>query len=150
MIAGAGAAAARLDAGVAKAAAFLRERLRSGAYGLACIGSDGSPRVSNDKDHVFVAAFIADAMTGLFDEIDRTIVLVRILSEENGGLWGFAPPMSFHDDAVRVFHVDADVTAYVLRTLRRLGANRNPECLAQFYREPERLSPRSTRPVPPR
>ncbi|MEA2786741.1 MAG: squalene-hopene/tetraprenyl-beta-curcumene cyclase [Candidatus Eremiobacteraeota bacterium] len=132
-------AAARLEAGVAKAASFLRERLRSGAYGLACIGGDGLPRVSDDKGHVFVAAFIAEAMTGLFDEIDRTIVLVRILSEENGGQWGFAPPMSFHDDAYRVFHVDADDTAYVLRTLRRLGANRNPECLAQFYREPERL-----------
>lgn len=139
MTAGADAAAARLDAGVAKAATFLRERLRSGTYGLACIGSDGSPRVSNDKGHAFVAAFMAEAMTGLFDEIDRTIVLVRLLSEENGGLWGFAPPMSFHDDAFRVFHVDADDTAYVLRTLRRLGANRNPECLARFYREPERL-----------
>jgi hypothetical protein len=97
------------------------------------------PRVSDDKGHVFVASFIAEAMAGLFDEIDRTIVLVRILSEENGGQWGFAPPQSFHRDAYRVFHVDADDTAYVMRTLRRLGANRDPECLVPFYRESERL-----------
>jgi hypothetical protein len=131
--------AATLAAAVAKATAFLRERLRSGAYGLACVGSDGLPRVSDDKGHVFVASFIAEAMAGLFDEIDRTIVLVRILSEENGGLWGFAPPQSFHRDAFRVFHVDADDTAYVIRTLRRLGANRDPECLVPFYRKSERL-----------
>src|ERR1700694_705088 len=129
----------RVQSAVAKAAAFLRERLRSGAYGLACVGSDGKPRVSDDKGHVFVASFTAEAMAGLFDEIDRTIVLVRILSEENGGQWGFAPPQSFHRDAFRVFHVDADDTADVIRTLPRIGANPPPECLVPFYREPERL-----------
>ena len=135
----AGVDAVTLAAALAKAAAFLRDRLRSGAYGLACAGSDGTARVSDDKGHVFVASFIAEAMAGLFDEVDRTIVLVRILSEENGGLWGFAPPHSFHRDAFRVFHVDADDTAYVIRTLRRLGANRDPECLVPFYRPSERL-----------
>jgi hypothetical protein len=38
-----------------------------------------------------------------------------------------------------VFHVDSDDTAYVIRTLRRLGVNRTPQCLLRFYREPERL-----------
>lgn len=128
-----------LDAAIAKAAAFLRERLRSGAYGLACVGSDGAPRFSDNKGHVFVASFIAEAMTGLFDEIDRTIVLVRILSEEDDGQWGFSPPGPYHLDAFRVFHVDSDDTAYVIRTLRRLGVNRTPQCLVRFYREPERL-----------
>jgi hypothetical protein len=134
-----GARAAIIDAAIAKAAAFLRERLRSGAYGLACVGSDGAPRFSDDKGHVFVASFIAEAMNGVFDEIDRTIVLVRILSEEDNGLWGFSPPGPYHHDAFRVFHVDSDDTAYVIRTLRRLGVNRVPERLVQFYREPERL-----------
>jgi hypothetical protein len=87
-----GAHATTLDAAIAKAAAFLRERLRSGAYGLACVGSDGAPRFSDNKGHVFVASFIAEAMNGVFDEIGRTIVLVRILSEEDNGLWGFSPP----------------------------------------------------------
>jgi hypothetical protein len=92
MTAPAGGSAAGLDAAVAKAATFLRERLRSGAYGLACVGSDGTPRFSDNKGHVFVASFIAEAMTGLLDEIDRTIVLVRILSEENDGQWGSRRP----------------------------------------------------------
>jgi hypothetical protein len=38
---------------------------------LACVGSDGKPNFSDNKGHVFVASFIAEAMTGLFDEIDR-------------------------------------------------------------------------------
>jgi hypothetical protein len=128
-----------LNAAVEKAAAFLRACLRSGAYGLACIGSDGAPRFSDNKGHVFVASFIAEAMTGLFDEIDRTIVIVRILSEDNEGQWGFSPPGPYHSDELRVFHVDADDTAYVIRTLRRLGVNRTPQCLMRFFREPERL-----------
>jgi hypothetical protein len=130
---------ATLDGAVARAAAFLRERLRSGAYGLACTGSDGTPRFSDNKGHVFVASFIAEALTGLFDEIDRTIFLVRILSEESEGLWGFSPPGPYLKDEFRVFHVDSDDTAYVIRTLRRLGVNRPPDCLLRFYREPERL-----------
>ena len=112
----------RVQAAIAKAAGFLRERLRSGAYGLACVGSDGTPRFSDNKGHVFVASFIAEAMTGLLDEIDRTLILVRILSEENEGLWGFSPPGPYHREEFRVFHVDSDDTAYVIRTLRRLGS----------------------------
>jgi hypothetical protein len=128
-----------LENAIAMAAAFLRQCLRSGTYGLACVGSDGKPNFSDNKGHVFVASFIAEAMTGLFDEIDRTIVLVRILSEENEGTWGFTPPGPYHSDQFRVFHVDFDDTAYVIRTLRRLGVNRTPQCLLRFYREPERL-----------
>src|SRR5262249_22065842 len=44
-----------LEEAVAKAAAFLRERLRSGSYGLAAVGSDGTPRFPDDKGHIFVA-----------------------------------------------------------------------------------------------
>jgi hypothetical protein len=128
-----------LDLAIRKAAAFLRERLRTGAYGMAGVASDGAPTVTHDRGHVFVAAFIAEAMTGLLDEIDRTIVLVRILSEVNEGLWGYKPPESYHADEFKVFAVDSDDTAYVIRTLRRLGANHNPQCLVRFYREPERL-----------
>ena len=35
--------------------------------------------------------------------------------------------------------LDSDDTAYVIRMLRQLGANRTPECLMPFYREAERL-----------
>jgi hypothetical protein len=124
---------------IGKATAFLRARLRSGAYGLSCIGSDCLPRFSDNKGHVFVGFFISEAMSGLLDEIDRTILLVRILSEEYEGQWGFSPPGPYIGEEVRVFLVDSDDTSYVLRTLRRLGVNRPPRCLLPFYREQEKL-----------
>jgi hypothetical protein len=128
-----------IDDAVARAAGFLRRRLRSGAYGLACVGSDGAARFSHNKGHVFVAAFIAQALAGLLDETERTIILVRILSEESEGKWGFSPPGACHDEQFRLFHVDSDDTAYVIRTLRLLGVNRAPDCLTAFHREAEGL-----------
>jgi hypothetical protein len=130
---------AAVDSAVANAVAFLRERLRSGAYGLACIGNDGRPRFSDGKGHVFVASFIVEAMHDLFDEIDRTLVVVRMLSEEDSGLWGYSPPGPYDDERFRMFYVDSDDTAYVIRALRRLGVLRRPEPLLRFYRERERL-----------
>lgn len=128
-----------LDVAIAKAATFLRERLHSGAYGLAAVGSDGAPRSPDDKGHVFVAAPLVEALTGLLDEIDRTIVLVRILSEEQDGVWGYQSPGMQYTDETRPFLVDSDDSAFVLRTLHRLGVNREPKSLMRFYREPERL-----------
>jgi hypothetical protein len=129
-----------LDEAIAKGAAFLRERLRSGSYGLAAVGSDGAPRFPDDKGHIFVAWPITEAMTGLLDEIDRTIILVRILSEEQeGGVWGYQSPGMIIDDQSRPFLVDSDDSAFALRTLHRLGVNREPKALMRFYREPERL-----------
>jgi hypothetical protein len=118
---------------------FLRRRLRTGKYGLACIGDDGEARFSDNKGHVFVASFITEALAGLLGEIDRSLVLVRILSEEIDGHWGFSPPGPYHGDATLVYHVDADDTAYVIRTLRRLGVNRPPDPLLAYRREPEGL-----------
>jgi hypothetical protein len=130
---------ASVHSAVANAVAFLRERLRSGAYGLACIGSDGRPRFSDGKGHVFVASFMVEAMHDMLDEIDRTLIVVRMLSEEDSGLWGYSPPGPYDDERFRMFYVDSDDTAYVIRALRRLGVNRRPEPLLRFYRERERL-----------
>ena len=130
---------AAIQSAIEKAASFLRKSLHSGAYGLACVGSDDAPRFAHNHGHVFVASFMAEAMDGLLDEIDRTIVLVRILSEEFEGAWGYQPPGPRFTDEFRALHVDADDTAYVIRTLRRLDVNRAPDCLMRFYREPERL-----------
>ena len=132
---------------VANAVAFLRERLRSGAYGLACIGSDGGPRFSNDKGHVFVASFIAEAMHDMFDEIDRTLVLVRMLSEEDAGLWGYSPPGPYDREQLRMFYVDSDDTAYVIRALRRLGVNRGPSRCCASTASANVCSRRSTCPA---
>ncbi len=128
-----------LDLAIVKAAAFLRQRLRSGSYGLAAMGSDGTPRFPDDKGHLFVAASIVEAMAGRFDEIDRTIVLVRILSEEQDGVWGYQSPGMLYTDETRPFLVDSDDSAFAFRTLHRLGVNREPRALMRFYREPERL-----------
>jgi hypothetical protein len=129
-----------LEEAIAKAAAFLRERLRSGSYGLAAVGSDGKPRFPDDKGHIFVAWPITEAMTGLLDEIDRTIILVRILSEEQeGGVWGYQSPGMLYNDESRPFLVDSDDSAFAIRTLHRLGVNREPKALMRFYRESERL-----------
>jgi hypothetical protein len=127
------------EAAITKAAAFLRQRLRSGAYGLAAVGSDGTPRFPDDKGHIFVACPIAEAMTGQLDEIDRTIILVRILSEEQDGVWGYQSPGLLYNDETRPFLVDSDDSAFAIRTLHRLGVNREPKGLMRFYREPERL-----------
>jgi hypothetical protein len=128
-----------LDVAIAKAAAFLRDRLRSGSYGLAAVGSDGAPRFPDDKGHLFVAWPITEAMTGLLDEIDRTILLVRILSEEQDGVWGYQSPGMLYTAETLPFLVDSDDSAFAFRTLRRLGVNREPKALMRFYRESERL-----------
>lgn len=123
-----------LPGAVARGREFLRARLATGAYGLACYGSQGGPRFSHDKGHVFTGFFLARAMAGSLTEIERTILLVRILSEENDGCWGFSPPHPYVGPEHRRFIVDADDTAYVLRTCRLLGAYRPTEPLLKFYR----------------
>lgn len=130
---------ATLESAIARSTAFLKRRLRGGDYGLTCIGADGQPRFSDNKGHVFVAAFITEALAGSLGEIDRALVIVRILSEESDGQWGFSPPGPCHGQETMVFHVDADDTACVIRTLRRLGVNRAPESLLAYYREPQGL-----------
>lgn len=128
-----------VDAAIARATAFLRRRLRTGAYGMACTGNDGTVRFSDNKGHVFVASFLTEALAGRLSEIDRALILTRILSEESSGQWGFSPPGPFHGTDTMVFHVDADDTACVHRALRRLGAHRPAEGLLKYYRASERL-----------
>ncbi|HEU0146995.1 MAG TPA: hypothetical protein VFR21_08970 [Bradyrhizobium sp.] len=128
-----------LEAAIPKATSFLRDRLRCGAYSLAALGSDGTRRFPDDKGHIFVAAPIAEAMMGLLDEIDRTIILVRVLSEEQDGVWGYQSPGLLYTDATLPFHVDSDDSAFAIRTLHCLGLNRQPKCLMRFYRQSERL-----------
>jgi hypothetical protein len=128
-----------MDAAIHRSVRFLRASLHTGNYGLACIGDDGEPRFSDNKGHVFVNAFITEALAGLLEEIDRSIVLVRILSEEVDGQWGFSPAGPYHGADTLIYHVDADDTAYVIRTLRRLGVNRPPSSLLTYRREPDGL-----------
>jgi hypothetical protein len=129
----------RLDAAIAAAADFVRGRLRAGAYGLSGLDDSGAAKITHQAGHLFVVAFIVEAMAGLIDEVDRTIILMRILSEEDDGQWGYQPPAPRHLPQFVVYHVDADDTAYAIRTLRRLGVNRPPKGLLPYYREDSRL-----------
>ncbi len=126
----------RIEQAIDRAWSFLRACLREGRYCLDCFGEDGSHRFSHDKGHLFVAYFLADALAGQLDEIDRTILLTRILSEERSGHWGFSPGDLWFSEEQGSFIVDADDTAYVLRTLRGLGAYRMPDSLLSYWRDP--------------
>lgn len=119
---------------VARGTAFLRRALHDGTFGLACVGTDGTARFSHNKGHVFTGFFIGEALDGELKEIDRAILLTRILSEEQDGVWGFSPPAPYVGPEYEAFINDADDTAYVLRTLRRLGVNRAPKSLLAFHR----------------
>jgi len=127
-----------VDRVIDKAASFVKRQLIAGNYSLSVYGSDGTSRFSDQKGHVFVGYYITEALVGLLNEIERTILLVRIMSEEREGKWGFSPGALWVSPEHESFVVDADDTAYVLRTLRLLGVFRSPEHLLHFYREPVR------------
>lgn len=123
-----------MPAVVEKSQRFLKEQLLAGHYAMSCRGSDETIRFSDQKGHVFVAYFLVGALQGNLSEIERTILLVRILSEENDGVWGFSPPHQYVGPEHRHFVVDADDTAYVLQTLRMLGISRRLDPILRFHR----------------
>lgn len=118
---------------------FLKDQLRTGRYGLSCYGSDGTPRVSHDKGHLFSAFFIAEAIGPELDEIERAALIVRLLSEEANGHWGYAPRASWDGPPDNPTFVDADDTAFALRTMRRLGLYRSPDVLGIYRRTQRRV-----------
>ena len=126
--------AGRLRQTIEIATGFLHRQLSGGSYGMSCLGSDGTPRFSHEKGHIFTGFFVAAALDGFLTEVERTVLLSRILSEENKGLWGYSPPAPYVSPEHEVFVVDADDSAYVFRTLRALGVGRSPEALARFHR----------------
>lgn len=123
-----------MDGVIARSRTFLKDQLLGGNYGMSCLGSDDTVRFSHDKGHVFTSFFLAQALAGSLTEMERTILLTRILSEENDGLWGFSPPHQYVGPEHAPFIVDADDSAYVHRTLRTLGINRSLDRLLSFYR----------------
>lgn len=118
---------------------FLKERLRAGQYGLSCYGSDGTTRVSHNKGHLFAGFFVAEAIGPELDEVERTALIVRLLSEESKGHWGYAPRASWDGPPDNPTFVDADDTAFALRTMRRLGLYRSPEALGVYRRTQRRV-----------
>lgn len=127
-----------VDRVIDNAVNFVKRQLIAGNYSLSVSGSDGTTRFSDQKGHVFVGFYITEALVGLLNEIERTILLVRIITEERDGKWGFSPGALWVSPEHESFVVDADDTAYVLRTLRLLGVFRSPEHLMHFFGEPTR------------
>ncbi len=117
-----------------RAIGFLCRQIGSGRYGLSCFGSDDTPRVSHDRGHVFTGFFVAEALGDLITEQDRATLLARILLEETDGVWGYSPPGPLARAKQSPFIVDADDTAYAMRTLRRLGVERSTLGLMRFHR----------------
>ena len=122
------------DKAIDRGTAFLRTCLHAGRYALDSVGADGQPNFAQDHGHVFVGAFLVEAMGDAVTELDRTIVLTRLLSEEQEGLWGYQSPGLLTSPETEGYLIDADDSAFVIRTLHLLGVNRRPDRLLQFFR----------------
>lgn len=118
-----------------RAVGFLKSRIGAGNYGLKCLGSDGSPRFSHDKGHAFSGYFLSRALGGEISEVERSILIVRFQSEEYRGLWGYSPPAPYVSPSHWKFLVDADDTAFVIRTCRALGLHKSSTRLFSFHRK---------------
>jgi hypothetical protein len=115
-----------------RAVEFLKTQLSDGNFGLTCMGSDGRPRFSDQKGHVFSGYFIARALGHDISETDRALLVTRIMSEEYKGLWGYSPPAPYVSRAHVKFLVDADDTSFAIRTCRQLGLHNASDRLLVF------------------
>lgn len=113
---------------------FLKDQLRAGNCKLSCHGTDGGKRFSHDKGHLFAGFFVAEALANYLDEVERSLLLVRLLTEEADGHWGYSPRAYAPGVGNDPHLVDADDTAFALRTFRRLGVYRSPKPLLDFFR----------------
>jgi hypothetical protein len=125
--------ALRRSIGLGKA--YLRHCLHKGAYGLSCKGNLGEEKFSNNKGHLFSSYFIRSALGAEITEIDRVILLTRVLSEEFQGKWGYSPRGYYREDRDNPFFTDADDSAFALRTLRMLGIYRDARLFRDYLVE---------------
>jgi hypothetical protein len=112
---------------------YLRRQLLSGNYGLSCIGNNNLPKFSYDKGHLFSLFHMVPALKSDMNEMERTIVLTRILSEEYDGQWGYSPRGYYKETTNNPFFVDADDTSFALRTLRELNVYRSNDILLKYF-----------------
>jgi hypothetical protein len=114
----------KLAEAIGKGVAFLKQKIISGNYGLACSGINGQEKFSNNKGHLFSIFHLVDALEGELNEIERTIFLIRLLSEEVSGQWGYSPRGYYKEQNPNPFFVDSDDTAFALRIFRALNVYR--------------------------
>lgn len=122
----------KIEEAIRKGTEYLRIQLLSGNYGLSCFGLDGAEKFSNSKGHLFSIFHIVNALKSEISELERTICLVRIISEENNGHWGYSPRGYYKETQPNPFFVDSDDTCFALRTLRQLNVYRSNNCLCDY------------------
>lgn len=102
---------------------YLNQAVADDRYSLACSASDDSPCPVHDTGQVFAGFFIADALGDRLTTAGKERISARLDREQRQGVWGYMPYAP----------VDADDTAFVLRTYRLLGRNLAPDPLLRFY-----------------
>ena len=112
---------------------FLNTQVLSGKYGLACLGSSGDRKFSDQKGHLFCIYFLLNGLGPDLSELVRTIFITRILSEESAGQWGYSPRAYYIEGAESQYFVDADDTAFALRSLRKMGIFNNTDAFDTYH-----------------
>jgi hypothetical protein len=112
-----------IDAAVGQGVSYLRKVVGEDRHHLTCRASNGSSCPVHGTGHVFAAFFIASAIGDLLSPEERQKILARMDAEERQGVWGYMPYAP----------VDADDTAFVIRTYRMLGKEAATESLLRFY-----------------
>ena len=125
----------RLSASEGRAVTFLKSQIGAGNYGLKSLGGDGSPNINDGRGHAFSCYFLARALDRELSEAERSMLIVRFMSEEYKGLWGYNPPAPDVSRPHRKFLVDADDTSFVIRTCRQLGLHKSSIRLFTFHRK---------------
>ena len=126
------------DKSILKGCVFLKQQLHSGRWGLSGQGADGGQNFTNDKGHLFTGFFIAQALDSDLEETDRALLLMRLISEEVNGRWGYTSRGYAPGPEDDPHFVDSDDTAFALRTFRQLGVYREPSSLMHFFRRQRR------------
>ena len=116
-----------------KAENFLSQRVLDGAYGLECKDEYRKYTRLNGKGQIVSACFVAEALRDRMKEPVRTTLLVRILSEEISGLWGYTPRGYRITNANEPFLVDADDTAFAIRAMKALEVYKTPKRVLTFF-----------------
>lgn len=114
-----------LNTAIQRCRSYLHERLAAGEYNLytAVSGEVFYPPIPN-AGHVFAGFFIVDALKGELSAAEEARLLLRLHRERRGGVWGYSTAEP----------VDVDDSAFVYRTLLRLGKSLSVEPLLRFYR----------------
>lgn len=123
---------------IREATGFLKRQLLEGAYSLRCVNQQGEKKYSDGKGHLFSLFFMTRALQGALNEIERTIIITRIISEAMEEEWGYSPRGYYKEESYNPFFTDADDTAFALRICRLLGVYRSPQVLLRYVADWEK------------